>query len=96
MNENTWEVAVLKILRDFGESAELQEIYRGIKNSEYVTITPGLEGITYGQPNYYHTTRSILTVLMQKKHVERINRGIYSITSKGLERLEKIGEIEEI
>ena len=98
MNENTWEVAVLKTLVDLGDNVELQDIYDRIKRSGYVTITPELEAMhfKYRQPNYYHTVRGILSDLVEKNQVERIGRGVYSITVEGLERLKKIAEIEEI
>ena len=94
MNENTWEEAVLKTLVDLGDNVELQEIYDRIKRSGYVTITLDLEVITYKQPNYYHTVRGILSDLVEKNQVERISKGVYSITVEGLERLKKIAEID--
>lgn len=96
MNENTWEVAVLKTLVDLGDNAELQDIYDRIKRSGYITITPDLEVITYKQPKYHHTVRGILDDLVDKNQVEWVSRGVYSITIEGLERLKKIAEIEEI
>jgi len=89
MNENTWEVAVLKCLVDLGYNhIELQDIYGKIKGSEYVNITPDLETVKYGnQPYYYDYVRSTLKQLVKKGHAERVNIGIYSITDEGIERL---------
>ncbi len=96
MNDNTWEEAVLKTLVDLGDNAELQEIYDRIKCSGYVTITPDLEEITYGQTKYYHTVRGILSDLVGKNQVERPSKGVYSITAEGLDRLKKTPEIQEL
>ena len=89
MNENTWEVAVLKCLADLRcNHVELQDIYAKIKCSGYVAITPELEIIKYGsQPSYYDYVRSALCQLVTKKQVEWVDKGVYSITDNGLDRL---------
>ncbi len=98
MNENTWEEAVLQTLVDLGDNAELQEIYARIKRSGYVIVTPDLEALhsKYNEPNYHIYVRSTLVSLKKKNQVEWIDRGVYSISSEGLERLKKIAEIEEV
>lgn len=95
MNENTWEVAVLKTLVDLGDNAELQDIYDKVRRSG-VTITSDLEAlhIKYNEPNYHIYVRSTLVSLRKKNQVEWIGRGVYSISSEGLERLKKIAEID--
>lgn len=40
-------------------------------------ITAEQEEITYGQPNFHHSVRRILTELVRAGEVIRVNRGIY-------------------
>ncbi len=98
MNEDTWEVAVLKTLVDLvSGNIELQDIYYKLRHSGYVEITPELEVIKYGtQPYYYDYVRSIIKKLKDKNQVEHVSKGVYSITAEGLEKLKKIAGIEEV
>jgi len=100
MNDNTWEVAVLKTLVDIGDNAELQDIYDRIKCGTHITITPELAAmhIKYNEPHYHIYVRSFLSKLVKKNQVENIYKGegIYSISPEGLGRLKELDEIEDV
>ena len=49
-------------------------IFRGLLN-----ITPQQKAITYGQPNFHHSVRRILSELVKNGEVIRVSRGIYQM-----------------
>lgn len=59
----------------FPSDVSLKEIYAKVRYR--LDITPEQEEITYGQPNYQHSVRRILTELVRSGQVARTGRGMY-------------------
>ena len=68
-----------QIIKQILEKSEavlgLKEIYDNVEN--IVQLTPEQKEITYGRPNYQHSVRRILTVLVERGEAIRVNRGKY-------------------
>ena len=50
-------------------------VFRGLLN-----ITPQQGEITYGQPNFHHSVRRILSELVKRGEVTRVSRGMYQMS----------------
>ena len=71
----TWEEAILRIVRAKNGEISLQEIYREMEHNQLVT--PHHKELWGGQPNYHHWVRSRLAKLKESGAVRRVRRGIY-------------------
>ncbi|MFH1596237.1 MAG: winged helix-turn-helix domain-containing protein [Pseudomonadota bacterium] len=82
-----WDTAILMCVRDIGKEAMLQQIYRKIGN--YIQLSnKHLEGTQYGgRPAFQHEVRSFISNLCDSGYLVRLDRGVYSITEKGLKRI---------
>ena len=67
--------AIRQVLRGHDTALSWQEI--GLEIRGLVHISPEQEEITYGQPNFYHSVRRILTELLRNGEVTRVARGMY-------------------
>ena len=96
MKEDTWERAVLKLIKDFDRQAETKEINENI--GKCISLTDELKA-PYGRsrrPYYIWYVSSALNRLKKNGEVENKDKGIWSITDKGLERLAEFDTIEEV
>ena len=72
----TWEAAILRIVRAKNGVIELQEIYE--KMEGHPLVTPHhLELWTNGQPIYQCQTRAHLSNIEKRGAVRRVSRGLY-------------------
>ena len=71
----TWNEAVLKILRKRQDVMPLQEIYEGMEN--HPLVTPHHKQYEYGQPSYHNYIRSILAKLKRSWVVCHVGRARY-------------------
>jgi hypothetical protein len=64
------------------------KFYRKIGN--YIELGPKhLEGTPYGgRPAFHHAVRSYISKLCESSYLERLDRGLYSITEKGKKRID--------
>ena len=69
--------AVRQVLEEHDSALWWKEICNEIKDRSLVNITPEQEEITYGQPNFHHSVRRILTELVRRGVAIRVNRGMY-------------------
>jgi hypothetical protein len=85
---STWEIAILICIRDIGNEAMLQQIYRTI--GKYIELGPEhLKETPYGgRPAYQHAVRSYISNLCDSGYLLRLDRGVYSITEKGKKRID--------
>lgn len=58
-----------------GKPLSLMEIYEGVHHR--LDITSEQEEVTYGQPNWHHSVRRILTELVREGEVIRVDTGVY-------------------
>ena len=54
-----------------------KDICDEIKRGGIVNITPEQEEETYGQPNFQHSVRKILSELVKRGEIIRVSRGMY-------------------
>ena len=71
----TWEEAVLRIVRAKNGVISLQEIYEEIESHQ--VVTPHHKELWGGQPNYHHSVRSVLAQLKHRGAVRHVGRGLY-------------------
>lgn len=74
---DTWDEAILRIVRASARPLSLPEIYREMGKSPLVTAhhrEPWKDGV----PNYHHAIRRRLTDLCNRGDVRRVGRGIYT------------------
>lgn len=69
--------AVRKVLREDDSAVWWKDICCEIKDRGLVSITAAQEEITYGQPNFHHSVRRVLTELVRRREAIRVNRGMY-------------------
>jgi len=86
---NTWEIAVLKSIESLGGKGELKQIYKRLPVS-FRPLTKENKRITiWNEPEYQHQIRARVWVLWHKKgELIWISKGCYSLTEKGIKRLE--------
>ena len=86
---NVWEIAILRCTKSLGGEAELQQIYERLPDfihlrKKALRIIP-----KYGRrPLYHHWVRSHIKDLCQKDELEWISRGRYSLSEKGIKRID--------
>ncbi len=71
----TWDEAVLKVLKGRQVVMSLQEIYEGMEN--HPLVTPYHKQYEYGQPSYHNYIRSILAKLKKSGAVRHVSRSRY-------------------
>ena len=69
--------AIRRVLKSHDNAISWKQICDEIRSKGLVDITPQQEEITYGQPNFYHSVRRILSELVKKREVNRISKGMY-------------------
>jgi hypothetical protein len=74
--------AIRQVLRDHNDAVWWKEICDEVKYGGLVHITPEQEEITYGQPNFHHSVRKILAVLVKRGEAIREGRAMYKSTYK--------------
>jgi hypothetical protein len=74
--------AIRQVLRDYDTALSWREICLEIRGKYLVHIEPEQEEITYDQPNFYHSVRRILTELVRRGEVTRVDRGMYTTCSQ--------------
>ena len=72
-----WRDAVIEVLSGHRNDMKLKDIYREVRR--YRELTNNDEKETFGQVNYYHKVRSILSVLVKEGTIERTDRAAYKL-----------------
>lgn len=73
-----WWKAIVNVLKaHYPETVDLQTIYLEVR--QHRTLVDNDLKMTYGQLNYQHTVRSILTGLVKEGSVERVKRATYRL-----------------
>lgn len=86
---NVWEIAILKSIKSLGGEAELQEIYERLPDFKQLTEKALRLIPKYGKGHlYYHWVRRHIINLHRNDELKRISRGHYSLTEKGIKRIE--------
>ena len=71
----TWDEAVLRIVRGKNGVISVQEICQAIER--HPLVTPHHLELWKGQPNYHHSVRSTLARLKGRGEVRHVGRGLY-------------------
>jgi len=69
--------AIRQVLRKHEHPVRWKDICDEIKYGGMVSITPEQEEETYGQPNFQHSVRRILSELVKRGETTRVSRGMY-------------------
>ncbi len=72
---DTWEEAVLRIIRTHDGEISVQEIYQEMDS--HPLVTPHHRKLWEGQPNYHHWIRSSLARLKRRGDIQRVGLGRY-------------------
>ena len=86
----TWEEAVLRIIRTRDAEISLQEIYQEMDS--HPLVTPHHRELWEGQPNYYYWIRSSLARLKRRGDIQHVGHGLYNSTCDTPEQWE-IGDL---
>jgi len=88
---NFWEIAILMTIKSLGGEAGLQQIYRRLPDFKPLDEKALRINPKYGKrPLYHHWVRSHIKDLCQKDDLEKISRAYYSLTDKGIRRLNSL------
>ena len=71
--------AIRKVLINHNDAVWWKQVCDEIKYQGMLNITPEQEEITFGQPNFHHSVRRILSELVKNGEVDRVSRGIYQM-----------------
>jgi predicted transcriptional regulator of viral defense system len=71
--------AIRKVLINHNDAVWWKQICDEIRYQGMLNITTEQEEITFGQPNFYHSVRRILSELVKNGEVDRVSRGIYQM-----------------
>ncbi len=71
--------AIRQVLESHSGAVRCKQICYEIKDKGLVDISPEQEEITWGQPNFHHSVRKILSVLSERGEIIHLSRGIYKI-----------------
>ena len=84
---NTWEIAILKSIKQLGGKAGYPEIFKELP--KFIELTEKHRRITKwgGRPAFQHQVRSHITNLCQSGDLNRVARGRYSLTLSGITRI---------
>ena len=74
--------AIRRALEDHADAVSWKQICDEIKDKGLVDISPEQEEITYGQPNFHHSVRRILSELIKRGEVIRPSKGMYEIVRR--------------
>jgi len=78
MSNLEWWKIIGNVLKDhYPKTVDLQTIYLDVR--QYRTLVDNDLKMTYGQLNYQHTVRRILTSLVEEGSVERVKRAAYRL-----------------
>jgi hypothetical protein len=69
--------AIRQILKKHDHPMWWKDICYEIRYGGVVSITPEQEEETYGQPNFQHSVRRILSELVKRGETIRVSRGTY-------------------
>ena len=69
--------AIRRVLESHDNAVWWKQICNEIKDKGFVDIIPQQEEITYGQPNFHHSVRRILSELVKRGEVNRVSKGMY-------------------
>ena len=72
----TWEEAILRIVRAKEGDISLQEIYRAIES--HPLVTPYHKELWDRQPRYHHWVRSELAKVCKRGAIRHVGRGLYT------------------
>lgn len=88
---NVWEIVILKSIDYRGGEADTQQIYTDMESGAFIALTEKHLRVTkYGdRPAYQHQVRSHLSNLTKSKDIQKVSRGVYSITAKGMKRIQQ-------
>ncbi len=88
---NVWEIAILKSIDYRGGEADTQQIYTDMESGAFIALNENdLRTTKYGgRPAYQHQVRSHLSNLTQAGDIQKVSRGVYSITAKGMKRIQQ-------
>ena len=86
---NVWEIAILKTIKSLGGEAELQEIYERLPDFKQLTEKAKKIIPKYGKiPSYHNWVRGHIRNLCKKDELEWISMGRYSLSEKGIKRID--------
>jgi len=86
---NVWEIAILKSIKSLGGEAGLPQIYEKLPDFRPLTEKARRIIPKYGKrPLYHHWVRSHIKYLCQKDELKQISRGRYSLSEKGIKRID--------
>lgn len=86
---NVWEITILKSIKSLGGEAELQEIYERLSDFKQLTEKALRIIPKYGKiPSYQNWVRGHIRHLCQKDELNRISKGRYSLSEKGINRID--------
>jgi len=86
---NVWEIAILKSIKSLGGEAQSLQICEIFSNYFEEQLTKKHLRITYGRLTYYHHVRKRISILWRKKgELKKISWGRYSLTEKGIKRID--------
>jgi len=71
--------AIRRALESHADAVSWKQICGEIKDKGLVDISPEQEEITYGQPNFHHSVRRILSELIKRGEVIRPSKGMYEM-----------------
>lgn len=74
-----WEEAICKSIESLGGEADLQEIYRSLRDRGALTERNGRETRWGGRPAYHHVVRSYISNMCRSGLLRRIGRARYKI-----------------
>ena len=88
---NIWEIAILKSIYCRKGKANTQQIYTDMESRTFIALNENdLRMTKYGdRPAYQHQVRSHLSNLAQAEDIQKVARGVYSITTKGIKRIKQ-------
>lgn len=85
---NIWETAILETINFLGDGVKLRDIYEKIHDFKKLTKDDLRKTEWGGRPAYQHQVRSHITNLCQAGELIRASRAHYSLTKKGIKRIE--------
>lgn len=69
--------AIKQVLEDHNDAVWWREICYEIRDRGLVNIEPEQEELTYGQPNFHHSVRRMLSELVKRGEAIRVSRAMY-------------------
>ena len=72
--------AIRQVLMNHDDAIWWKQICEEIISRGLLNITLQQKEITYGQPNFHHSVRRILSELVKRREVIRVSRGMYQMS----------------